>query len=67
MPFKRERVKPKFLGLVLVLCILVALASLAVTWFMRSFYSYDPQYYAPTTGLERQEWLQRQQEEQKER
>lgn len=40
MPFKRRRVKPKFLGLVLVLCILVALASLAVTWFMRLFYSY---------------------------
>ncbi len=40
MPFKRGRVKPKFLGLVLVLCILVALASLAVTWFMRLFYSY---------------------------
>ncbi len=43
MPFKRGRVKPKFLGLVLVLSILVALASLAVTWFMRLFYSYNPQ------------------------
>ncbi len=43
MPFKRGRVKPKFLGLVLVLGILIALASLAVTWFMRLFYSYNPQ------------------------
>ncbi len=67
MPFKRRRVKPKFLGLVLVLCILVALASLAVTWFIYSFYSYDPQYYYPTRALEREEWLQRQQEEQKKR
>ncbi len=44
MPFKRRRVKPKFLGVVAVLCILVALKSLAVACFMRSFYSYDPQY-----------------------
>jgi len=43
MPFKRRRVKPKFWGLVLVLCILVALVSLAVTWFMCSFYSYVSQ------------------------
>ena len=43
MPFTRGRVKPKFWGLVLVLCILVALASLAVAWFIRLFYSYDPQ------------------------
>ncbi len=43
MPFTRRRAKPKFWGLVLVLCILVALVSLAVTWFMRLFYSYDPQ------------------------
>ncbi len=67
MPFLRRRGRLKFFGLVVVLCILVALASLAVTWFMCSFYSYDPQYYYPTTGLEREEWLQRQQEEQKKR
>ncbi len=58
MPFKRRRVRPKFLGLVAVLCILVALASRAVTWFMGSFSSYDPQYYAPTE-LQREELLQR--------
>lgn len=56
----------KFWLIVAVLCILVALVSFAVTWFMRSFSSYDPQYYAPT-GLEREELLQRQQEEQQER
>ncbi len=44
MPFKRRRVKPKFWGVVAVLCILVALASIGVSWFMRSLYSYDPQY-----------------------
>ena len=65
MPFKRRRVRLKFLGLVAVLCILVALTSFAVTWFMRSFYSYDPQYYAPH-GLQREELLQRLQEEQQE-
>ncbi len=46
------------MGLVAVLCLLVALASLAVLWFMRSFYSYDPQYYAPS-GPQREELLQR--------
>ncbi len=66
MPFKRRRVKPKFLGVVAVLCILVALASFAVTWFMRSFSSYDPQYYAPHE-LEREKQLQRQQEERQEK
>ncbi len=65
MPFKRRRVRPRFLGLVAVLCILVALASFAVTWFMRSFYSYDPQYYAPH-GLHREELLQREHDEQQE-
>ena len=66
MPFKRRRLKPKFLSLVAVLCIVVALASLTVIWFMRSFYSYDPEHYAPT-GPQREELLQRQQEEQQER
>ena len=65
MPFKRRRVRPKFLGLVVVLCILVALASLAVSWYMRSFSSYEPQYYAPS-DMEREELLQRQQEERQE-
>ncbi len=65
MPFKRRRVRLKFLGLVAVLCILVALASFAVTWFMRSFSSYDPEHYAPH-GLQREELLQRPQEEQQE-
>ena len=65
MPFKRRRVKPKFLGVVAVLCILVALMSFAVTWFMRSFSSYDPEHYAPH-GLQREELQQRQQEEQQE-
>ncbi len=36
MPSRRRRVKPKFLGLLLVLCILVALTSLGVTWFMQT-------------------------------
>ncbi len=36
MPSRRRRAKPKFLGLVLVLCILVALTSLGVTWFMQT-------------------------------
>ncbi len=36
MPSRRRCVKPKFLGLVLVLCILVALTSLGVTWFMQT-------------------------------
>ncbi len=53
------------LGLVAVLCILVALASLAVTWFMRSFSSYDPQHYAPF-GPQREEVLQREHDEQQE-
>ena len=66
MPFKRRRVKPKFLGVVAVLCILVTLASFAVTWFIRSFSSYDPQYYGPS-GPQREELLQGQQEEQQER
>ncbi|MDA2910050.1 hypothetical protein MYX04_03840 [Nitrospiraceae bacterium AH_259_D15_M11_P09] len=66
MPFKRRRVKPKFLGLVLVLCILVALASLAVIWFMRSFSSYELQHYAPT-GLQREELHQREQQKRQER
>ncbi len=66
MPFKRRRARPKFLSLVAVLCILVALASLAVIWFMRSFSSYELQHYAPT-GPQREELLQRQQEEQQER
>ncbi|MFB3075520.1 MAG: hypothetical protein ACE1Z6_10140 [Candidatus Methylomirabilales bacterium] len=36
MPSRRRRVKRKFLGLVVVLCILVALTSLGVTWFMQT-------------------------------
>ncbi len=66
MPFKRRRARPKFLSLVVVVCILVALAALAVTWFMRSFTSYDPQHYGPSE-LEREEQLLRESQEQQER
>ncbi len=64
---KRHRSRRvKFWVIAAVLCILVTLASFAVTWFIRSFSSYDPQYYAPS-GPQREELLQRQQEEQQER
>ncbi len=64
MPSRRRRVKPKFLGLVVVLCILVALTSLGVTWFMRTVCT---QLYNLSAGAGMEELLQRQQEEQQER
>ena len=65
MPSRRRRVKPKFFGLVLVLCILVALTSLGVTWFMTTVCT---QLYNLSAGAGLEEMLKRaQQERQQER
>ncbi len=64
MPSRRRRVKPKFLGLVLVLCILVALTSLGVTWFMRTVCT---QLYNLSAGAGLEEMLKRAQQERQKR
>ncbi len=63
MPSRRRRVKPKFLGLLLVLCILVALTSLGVTWFMQTVFT--QLYTISGAGLE--EMLKRAQQERQRR
>ncbi len=64
MPSRRRRVKPKFLGLLLVLCILVALTSLGVTWFMQTVCT---QLYNLSGGAGLEEMLKRAQQERQKR
>ena len=64
MPSRRRRVKPKFLGLVLVLCILVALTSLGVTWFMQTVCT---QLYNVSAGAGLEEMLKKAQQERQKR
>jgi len=47
MPWRRHHYGLKFWQWMIILCVLAALAALAVTKFLESFSSYAPQYYTP--------------------